>query len=235
MDPLDNEEEDIVAVLGIDPIAACLNHIDIYNDLFPGASWLAAQNRITIQAANTISVAPNLIRTVICDFPSVPGVLGIAPSPPTSSDYVFSAGQSITFFPGFRINVPTDGAGTNNVLTAKIGSCGTFEGCGFNYSKKGHEMTHADSILASDSVRRVTTKYGGTNFYLKRQDKTQDKKQLLPIPDKITVYPNPSQGIVNVNFHNNIQGKAKITVRNLVGKTITSKSYTLNGEIQAYS
>ncbi|MDQ3073464.1 MAG: T9SS type A sorting domain-containing protein [Bacteroidota bacterium] len=200
--PLDNDEDNLTAHTAIDPIRACLDHIDIFGELYPGASWLAAQNQITIQAANTISVAPMARRTVIFDFPPTNPPVGrpVQPSPGVSSDYVFLAGQSITFFPGFSINNPVWGGGTTNVMSAQIGPCLPWDGCGFNYSKKEPDMTHTDSILNSDSIIRVPTKYGGMKYYRKTESAERPVERNIINANELKLYANPTPGGLSVEY-----------------------------------
>ncbi len=49
----------------------------------------------------------------------------------------------------------------------------------------------------------------------------------IPEGEEITISPNPSTGLVQVNFHN-LSGNAKIKVSDLNGKLVLQKSVTLN-------
>lgn len=126
---------------GIDPLGACQEDIELFGYFYPAADW-GPQERITVQAANSIVASPNLLESMITASPVVLGTnLG------NTADYVFRAGKSVSLRPGFS-------AVNGNRFRAEIGECLEFEGCGFNSSfREGQEQ-------AEQTITKVETESG---------------------------------------------------------------------------
>lgn len=132
---LSPNNEEVISILGNDPITACQPIINLNRRFFPGNDW-QVKNQITIQAAQQVNVA-NLAPTVISS-----SVISHF-SPRHNSDYIIKAGQKISIFPGFRINVrtinPLTGIsdfydGHQNRVIFQIAPCMPFiDECGFNH------------------------------------------------------------------------------------------------------
>lgn len=192
------DEEDIVAVGGIDPLSSCQDIININGRCYPGNDW-QIRNQITIQAANQVNVA-NFGETVIEDSPFA--------NHGNNSDYIIKAGNRITINPGFRINRPfrANGSpnyasffleGNQNRVSFQIATCVPFtDDCGFN-----HE--NAFVIPKVGGIR-------GSDRYLEND---------LLVEFSLKIYPNPTNGTHNVTIEYSKE-IAKVSILNNIGQTI---------------
>ncbi len=196
------ENEEALTHSGIDPISACQPIINLNRRFFPGNDW-QVKNQITIQAAQDVNVA-NLASTVI-------GSSDISHfSPRHNSDYIIKAGQKISIFPGFRINVQTIDSftgisdfhdGNQNRISFQIAPCTPFiDDCGFN---------HENAIVSK-------LKNGNTNGF-----KDNINESLF----QFNVYPNPSNGKLELNISSEINF-TECKVYNSIGTLIYSISNT---------
>lgn len=121
---------------GSDPIGSCQSDLQVFGSLFPGNDW-QVKNRITIQAANTITAAPGFLPTQVRQSQF--------PLPVRRADYVFRAGVQVHLLPGFSVE-------HLSLFRAEIGPCLSFEGCGFNFStapvavSEDQETTNKEAI-----------------------------------------------------------------------------------------
>ena len=65
------------------------------------------------------------------------------------------------------------------------------------------------------------------NFDPGNINSTQDLRN----KNRLNVYPNPSEGIVNINFSDNIRKGEKITITNVLGRKVFDYSVTETSEI----
>jgi hypothetical protein len=197
---LSPNNEDVVAILGDDPISACQPIINLNREFYPGNDW-QVKNQITIQAANQVNVS-NITETTIRNSDI------FQYNPQHNSDYIIRAGMRIIIHPGFRINAPTRigssgiytpvfDYGSQNRVRFQIAPCQPFiDECGYN---------HENAKVAPPK------NYHSTDF----EDNTNKKIFQL------TIYPNPTNGALELN----ISSASKFTecmIYNTIGTLINS-------------
>lgn len=194
---LSPNEDNVVALFGIDPISSCQSEININGRVFPSRDW-QINEQLTIQAEDLIRVA-NLRPTSIENSPLQHN---------NNSDYVIRAGNRITINPGFRINRPYRSPGTpsyasffpegnQNRVSFQIALCEPFtDDCGFN-----HE--NAFVIPKAGGIR-------GSDRYLEND---------LVVEFSLKIYPNPTNGTNNVTIEYSKE-IAKVSILNNIGQTI---------------
>jgi len=177
---LSPNDEDVLAILGSDPISACQPVIDINRRFFPGNDW-QIQNQIIIQAAQQINVA-NVTETSIEQSPFN--------LPAFNSDYIIRAGNRVTINPGFRINAPTHSAitgvystfydiGNQNRVSFQIAPCTPFiDDCGFNH-EPAMVLPEDNKENTNDIQNQLLQKNTGFDF---------------------VIYPNPTNGSLQLNI-----------------------------------
>jgi hypothetical protein len=191
--------EEIVAILGNDPISGCQPIINLNRRFFPGNDW-QIKNQITIQAAQQVNVA-NITETVIEKSPYN--------FPAFNSDYIIKAGNKITINPGFRINAPERSSGTGvynpfsfpggnqNRVSFQIAPCVPFiDECGINHQ----------------NAKVSPQKNGNSNDFMDNLN-----KKIF----RFTIYPNPTNGVQELNISSE-SNFTECMIYNTIGTLINS-------------
>ncbi|MCO6495874.1 MAG: T9SS type A sorting domain-containing protein [Bacteroidetes bacterium] len=206
---------DALTHVGIDPISACQDIIDLNGSFFPGNDW-QVKNEIIIQANNVVNVA-NIAETSIENSP--PAFF----TPRHNSDYVIRAGNRITINSGFRINAPnrigTTGVyttffqfGNQNRVSFQIAPCTPFiDDCGFNH-EPAMVVPFNNNGNTIDILSKKTPEYISFNF---------------------TIFPNPTNGAIELNLTSE-NGIKEIKITDIFGKVVY-KSQPNQNEITRFN
>lgn len=195
---------------GSDPIGSCQQNLNIDNFLLPGELYREAKPEITIQAANTLTVAQNNL-TIVSDQNGIP------------SQYKFIAGKKISILPGsgsdggFKINAPTiNGSyqwGISNTLKLRIEPCVPFQGCGINYS------------LVAPPKENTNISSNKTPSYNNRQISKDNESATL----QVALYPNPANSNLFIISEKNFSFSVKDALgRNVASGVSENGEYSLN-------
>ncbi|MEZ4829198.1 MAG: T9SS type A sorting domain-containing protein [Bacteroidia bacterium] len=111
------------------------------------------------------------------------------------SDYTFRAGSSVKFMTGFKIEY-------GNRLLANISSCEVAEGCGLNFEPVPENVNTFQPLSFPDTANFTTPAIG----------------------DLISIYPNPSRGLISVNLFTKWKN-VKCVITSFHGKVIWSQTF----------
>jgi hypothetical protein len=140
------------------------------------------------------------------------------------------------------INFIAEKAGNQNLLTWTVGNetdCSSFS---IERSSNGENFTTIGNISIQENNNNAETSYSyidtrpsnGTNYYRLRMNNKDGSyiygeiKSINNIVNFIaTVYPNPVQSNLNLNFSNAVAGNAQVEIVNAEGKIVLSKQIRL--------